>query len=147
MHHPQQLKEAPEEGWFVQLPGAPESIAVAREFTRKILHSCPNIDAIALVVSELTTNAVLHSRSGQGGTFRLWLLPINQGIAVFVYDDGPPTGATFDRGDVEDFGRGLQIVEHFATAWGSAGDTPGKHATWADMPWNTSHDTDSTSAV
>ncbi|MGW0657554.1 ATP-binding protein [Streptodolium elevatio] len=136
MRDPQWFAEAPEEGWYVQLPGVPESIPVAREFTRSSLKGCPNVDAIALVVTELATNAVLHSRSGQGGSVRVWLFPLGGGIAVFVYDDGPATGTTFDRGDIADYGRGLKIVEHFALRWGSAGDTPGSHLAWADMTWD-----------
>jgi hypothetical protein len=147
MHDAQQRNESPEEGWCVQLPGVPDSIPVAREFARSVLHDCPIIDDIALVVTELATNAVLHSRSGQGGSFRLWMFPLNCGIAVFLYDDGPASGATFDRGDIEDFGRGLQIVEHLSARWGTSGDMPGSRLTWADMTWKLPENLDFPHAV
>ena len=56
--------------WFAQaFPGSPEQVGNVRRAIRFYLGSCPASDDVTLVVSELATNAILHSRSGHGGTF------------------------------------------------------------------------------
>ncbi len=56
--------------WFAQaFPGSPEQVGNVRRAIRFYLGSCPASDDVTLAVSELATNAIVHSRSGRGGTF------------------------------------------------------------------------------
>jgi anti-sigma regulatory factor (Ser/Thr protein kinase) len=89
------------------------SSRLAREFVETTLPGPPD-DRLAVVVTELVTNAVLHGRSSP----RLTLRQKGAEVTVEVTDDGPgwPTmhpGPTF-----ETHGRGLAIVDHFAEEWG-----------------------------
>lgn len=45
-------------------PGHMEQVGHARRWTRNILADSPYADAAALIVTELSTNALLHSSSG-----------------------------------------------------------------------------------
>jgi hypothetical protein len=51
------------------LPGTAGSVAVTRQLTRSALPDCPRIEDLLLAVSELASNSIIHSASGQGGTF------------------------------------------------------------------------------
>jgi serine/threonine-protein kinase RsbW len=56
--------------WSRTFPGRPEQVGQARLFTRSVLAGRPEADSAALVVSELATNAVRHTASGEPrGTF------------------------------------------------------------------------------
>lgn len=61
---------------FTTLPGHPHSVGAARHFVTACLRACPVgvpneiTEAVELVVSELVTNALHHTRTGTpGGTF------------------------------------------------------------------------------
>ena len=57
--------------WYAgTFPGSPEQIGLARRADKSYLGSCPASDDVALVVSELATNAAVHSES-RNGTFTL----------------------------------------------------------------------------
>lgn len=51
------------------LPGTPASVPVARRLVREVLVGCPRSGDLMLTVTELATNAINHSASGQGGSF------------------------------------------------------------------------------
>jgi anti-sigma regulatory factor (Ser/Thr protein kinase) len=53
------------------LPGTPAAVATARRLAREALADCPRADDLILAVSELVSNAILHSASGHGGTFAI----------------------------------------------------------------------------
>jgi anti-sigma regulatory factor (Ser/Thr protein kinase) len=86
---------------------------------------------VALVVTELVTNAVLHARSAP-------ILTVAVGpsaIRVEVFDDGPGTPRLRPLGDEPvTSGRGLALVDMVAESWGVApsgpGGAPGK-TVWA----------------
>lgn len=48
-------------------PGRADQITRARDFTRRVLGSCPVLDEAVLLVSELATNAVEHTATGNEG--------------------------------------------------------------------------------
>ena len=86
-------------------------------------------DAV-LLVSELTTNAITHARSG----FELAVSLTDQHLRVEVTDADPgipqvqwvPAGATS--------GRGLLIVETLADAWGVTPLEGGGKTVWFELP-------------
>ncbi len=51
--------------------GQRDQVAHARKFVRAALGSVPVVDEAVLLVSELCTNALLHTASGRGGTFEV----------------------------------------------------------------------------
>lgn len=96
--------------------------ARARAAVSAALHSSPHLDVITLMVSELVTNAVVHT--GQAAELRV--LELGGGdLRVEVHDrngDVPtPTPTTGPRG-----GFGLRIVGAHARAWGASVRHDGK---------------------
>jgi anti-sigma regulatory factor (Ser/Thr protein kinase) len=95
----------------------------------------PAADAVQLVVSELVTNAIVHSKSGApGGTVTIALCPGPSGLLVQVRDDGGPSEprlASFaaDPGRSAEQGYGLLLVDALADRWGSISSPDGR-ITW-----------------
>jgi anti-sigma regulatory factor (Ser/Thr protein kinase) len=113
------------------LTARPESVKAARTFTRTVLHQWElgeYFDDVALVASELVTNALRHALpavpvSGPDTRFRLHLMHWPSRLVCAVRD---PSGAEpVLRGglcDEPDFssesGRGLRLVEAVSNNWG-----------------------------
>ena len=77
-------------------------------------------DSVALVISELVTNAVIASRAlGAGPSpVRFWLLSDRREILILVSDASPhPPGRMSPTEDTES-GRGLMLVEAVSKRWG-----------------------------
>ena len=70
------------------LPGTPASVAIARRLVREALPGCPRADDLILAVSELASNAIVHSASGQGGTVRVRVRTAPRWARAEVTDDG-----------------------------------------------------------
>lgn len=115
------------------LPAQPSAAAIARRFIAGHVADMdgPVRDDALLLVSELVTNALRHGcgridlRIGRGAT---WL-------DVGVHDDGrrlPAPAAQVDP--TRTGGRGLQLVETLAQAWGVIpdGSRPGK-TVWFEL--------------
>src|SRR5437763_2356131 len=76
-------------GWGLSCPGFPEEVSRARRWTRDILRGSPLADDAELIVSELSTNAILHTASGmRSGSFHLALAVSSQVVALSVMDEG-----------------------------------------------------------
>lgn len=84
--------------------------------------------ALALVTSELASNAVLHARTPF--VVRVRSSPESVRIAVFDHDGALP--APRDHGLGEVTGRGLAIVGSLAAEWGVEQEGAGKWV-WADV--------------
>ena len=71
-------------------PGERAQIGQARKFIAAFLTSCPAADNVVLLASELASNAVTHSASGQpGGTFTVRAEATGAGhVLVEVEDQG-----------------------------------------------------------
>lgn len=109
------------------LARSPASSRLAREFASSAIEGPPD-DRLAIVVTELVTNAVLHGRSSP----RLRLHQKGEEVTVEVTDNGPGRPTMTPGPTIETHGRGLAIVDHFAEEWGvtSLEDTEGK-VVWA----------------
>lgn len=79
---------------------------------------------LAIVVSELATNAIDHSHSGDaGGRFTVRLALHEDHVRVVVRDAGPRKGRTPTRRTPQptaEHGRGLGIVDSLSLRWGVA---------------------------
>jgi serine/threonine-protein kinase RsbW len=118
------------------LPGTPESVGAARRMARQLLGDRhPAAETVQLVVSELVTNAIVHTKSGApGGTVTVALCPGLGGVLVQVRDDGGPseprlTSVTADPGSGAEQGYGLLLVDALADRWGSISSPDGR-ITW-----------------
>lgn len=110
----------------------PLQVAHARRFVAGILTGLAAADDTVLCVSELASNAVLHSSSrAPGGHFiiRAWISATGR-IRTEVEDCGGPWVA--DTGQDEERGRGLLIVARLATRWGITGSDCGRIA-WLEL--------------
>lgn len=91
-------------------------------------------DEVALLVSELVTNAVRHTDADGA----LEMTELVDGVHVEVHD-GSTVEPTVGRGGPGDeSGRGLRIVQQLASAWGVRRRCGGK-AVWFDLASGTGH--------
>jgi anti-sigma regulatory factor (Ser/Thr protein kinase) len=118
------------------LPGTPESVGAARQMVRQTLgDGHPAAETVQLVVSELVTNAIVHTKSGApGGTVTVALCPGPGGVLVQVRDDGGTsqprlTSAAADPRTGAEQGYGLLLVDALADRWGSI-SSPNGRVTW-----------------
>jgi serine/threonine-protein kinase RsbW len=122
-------------------PGRPDQVAQARRFVARALDGCPAADDAVLCVSELASNALQHTRSGQGGRFQVLVWRGRVSACVAVIDDGArrtPAPRAHDPGDLAESGHGLHVVAGLAAAWGhqdlAPGGLPGR-AVWFHLAW------------
>lgn len=124
------------------LPAQPESVAGARRLTRARLDKWRLDDdaheAAILIVSELVTNAVVHTASSR---VVCELRCLDNRLRIAVQDQGhQPGGPQLCRSADDEHGRGLLLVDAMCTAWGSrdAGDGSGR-IVWAELPHGSEH--------
>lgn len=116
-------------------PGHPREVAQARRFVASLLAGCPFADTAVLLTSEVVTNALAHTVSGDGGTFEVVVWRGARTACVAVVDggaSGTPAAGRFDP-DAE-AGRGLALVDSLAARWGHEGGTAGR-AVWFLLRW------------
>jgi anti-sigma regulatory factor (Ser/Thr protein kinase) len=116
---------------WLQLPGHTRAVGQARQFAAEVLgDGFSGLDDVLILVSELVSNAVMHTASGDGGSVALTVSVNRDLVRVEVGDQG---GASAPRladddgpADVLTGGRGLRIVDTLATKWGFEGDESGR---------------------
>ncbi|WP_413760148.1 SpoIIE family protein phosphatase [Streptomyces sp. MMBL 11-3] len=119
------------ESWTVWR--VPEAVRHARRFTRRALRAwrvTDEPDAVLLIVSELVTNALVHT----DGQIRLDLTLIDNRLRVAVADVSPrtpikPTSIGWEATG----GRGILLVEALSANWGTVPVSGGKQV-WAELP-------------
>ncbi|MBC9717891.1 ATP-binding protein [Streptomyces sp. TRM66268-LWL] len=129
----------------VALPARYEAVRGARQFTRSTLTEWQlddRFDDVALVVSELVTNALRHALPADtvrddAAPVRLHLMRWSSRLVCAVRDPSQESPVSREEEAYEDFsaecGRGLFLVESFADSWGwhpLAGTLGGK-VVWA----------------
>jgi anti-sigma regulatory factor (Ser/Thr protein kinase) len=82
-------------------------------------------------LSELATNAVVHSRSRHPGGYFTVRAQMCGHLRVEVRDQGGPW-VWPDRGD-QRHGRGLLIVSRLARSWGRSGDPGSGWTVWFEL--------------
>jgi anti-sigma regulatory factor (Ser/Thr protein kinase) len=114
----------------VALPGTPESVAVSRRFVTQALGDCPRTDDLVLAVSELASNAVPWSASGEGGLFLVRVRRVTLWARIEVADAGAATSAS-EPGN----GYGLEIVRQVTDRSGANHHPGGGRTSWAECTW------------
>lgn len=116
---------APPLAWSRAFPAVPARVGEARRFLSGILGGHPAAADAILCLSELATNAIIHSRSGRPGGHYTVRAECGAGrLRVEVRDQGGPWSQAEDTGD-DRHGRGLLIVSQLSAGWGRAGDPAG----------------------
>jgi anti-sigma regulatory factor (Ser/Thr protein kinase) len=115
------------------LPGTPQAVGAARQIARDLLgDEHPATQTAMLLLSELVTNSVLHSKSGEpGGSVTVALCSGPAGILIQVRDDGGPTEPRVGvvTADGAEHGYGLLLVDAMAERWGTISSPDGR-VTW-----------------
>src|SRR5882724_3475105 len=101
--------------WSRDFPGEPPRVGQARSWVAGLLPACDALDDLLIFASELATNAVTHTRSGQpGGRFTVEVTWSPQSARVVVGDQGShevPVSAAGNGNRAADLesGRGLLL--------------------------------------
>lgn len=115
----------------IVLPGRAASVRAARRFTAAALPGCPRADDLVLAVSELASNAVAWSASGQQGTFTVRVRAAPGWARAEVSDAGPAVHDTPAAGN----GWGLLIVAGVTDRCGTVTGPDGSRTAWAEVTW------------
>lgn len=111
----------------ITIPGDADRVPGVRHWVSEECAGREESWVVELLTSELVTNAIRHSRSGDPGGRVHVELELAQDVTVTVQDQGgddmpvvhPPDG---DR----DGGRGLELVDQLATEWGHKATDDGR---------------------
>jgi anti-sigma regulatory factor (Ser/Thr protein kinase) len=93
---------------------------------------------VALILSELVTNSVLHADVGSDQTLTVECTALPGCLRITVTDPGSclePRVRALDR--EAGGGYGLRIVESLSSAWGVVHNTVGATSVWCDVPLET----------
>ncbi|MGW1884955.1 ATP-binding protein [Streptomyces sp. NPDC001970] len=119
-----------------ELPGRTDSVARARRLIQERMQRWgiggDPLDTVALVASELFTNAVVHTVSERV----LCELRDTEGqLRIAVQDQGwPPGEPRLRRASEDERGRGLLLVDAVSSAWGAHDAKPGPgRIVWAEL--------------
>ncbi|WP_030176955.1 ATP-binding protein [Spirillospora albida] len=128
--------------------GRVDQVRHARRFVAAEIGDRPAADIAVLLTSELAANAVLHTRSGHGGTFEVGVRLDVDVVRVEVSDQGCASGlrpgatapvapadsvaSTRSVDDRSTSGRGLAIVAGCAARWGQDGGAAGR-TVWFEL--------------
>lgn len=129
----------------VTLPSEPVSVSAARGFVARVLtewglpEDAEMADTVRLILSELATNAVLHT-FGQSPTFTVDLrLERDEELRLGVTDSHPRRPQRLPAAVQQDNGRGMVIIRSLAKEYGGRlAVTPtadGGKTVWVALPW------------
>jgi serine/threonine-protein kinase RsbW len=104
--------------------GTADQVRCARRFVATAMTGRASAGDAAICVSEIATNAVLHSDSGRpGGSFTVHVMIDAAVTRIEITDQGGGWNAVRPQADSSrPSGRGLTIVAALATDWGIHGD-------------------------
>ncbi|MFF7098153.1 ATP-binding protein [Streptomyces rubradiris] len=120
--------------WCRVFPGLPEEVSNARHFVASLLGDRGPVEDAVLVVSELATNALRHTRSGMPGGWFLVVVGLGDDLVrIKVVDQGgdrvPHLCPATSR---EEGGRGLRLIDALAKNRGYT-ILPDGRFVWADL--------------
>ncbi|MEY9212267.1 ATP-binding protein [Thermobifida halotolerans] len=131
---------------FTSFPGTPDSVAAARRFVVGAVRLCPRstapdevVERAELITSELATNAIRHTRSGDpGGFFKVRVHVDTRGVRTEVRTLHPRLWQSAPRvlkpeDPFREHGRGLLLVDQLATEWGTL--SPWEEGVYFHLTW------------
>jgi anti-sigma regulatory factor (Ser/Thr protein kinase) len=125
--------------WSRHFPGGANQVLEVRRWLEDLLPDCAARADVLLLASELCTNAIVHSRSGEaGGQFSVDIDWAPARARVVIGDQGsakaPAAPQSDDATPLGESGRGLLLVDALADDWGTA-SRPHRRWVWADVDW------------
>jgi anti-sigma regulatory factor (Ser/Thr protein kinase) len=90
-------------------------------------------DDVALIVSELVTNAIRHGQSPNGSDITLTLCVTGRCVTGEVCDHGDGKPRQANPGDDIEGGRGLLLVAAYTTDWGVSPLAGGGKRVWFEL--------------
>ena len=109
----------------------PASVARIRRFAVETSRTAaPGVDAdtVALLVSEVATNALVHG----AGRVRVRVRATARGLRVEVHDEDATLPARRTATPMDEGGRGIALVDALSTGWG-AERTPDGKTVWFEV--------------
>lgn len=125
---------APTLRWRRIFPGEAPQLAKLRQWLAALLPACPSRDDIAIAATELASNAIKHTRSGQGRWFAAEITWYSGTVRVAIADCGGDCEPRLINDPGAEHGRGLLVVQGLSVRTGVIGDHRGR-AIWADITW------------
>jgi two-component sensor histidine kinase len=116
----------------VDLEAAPASARRARRAVGSLKGALPEatFESLLLIVSELVSNAVLHSGLGRGDRLVMKIRLLEDRLRIEVTDEGVGFGRSTPSPG-RDGGLGLVIVERLSDRWGHDRGPPTR--VWAEL--------------
>jgi hypothetical protein len=115
----------------VRLTRGADSVPLARRHVRALLPDSEVRADVEVVVTELVTNAVLHTSVGD---VQLTVEDLPEAVRVEVEDAGPGMPVAVRQSTAAMTGRGLALVAALSRAWGVDSRRPGHKVVWAEVP-------------
>jgi anti-sigma regulatory factor (Ser/Thr protein kinase) len=117
------------------VPGGKRAAGVARRSVLSSKVGVPGVmrQRLALLLSELVTNAIQHGGAGPHETIQVRLTSTIKRVRVEVHDPGSHAGAPSDRLEDETGGYGLLLVDRLADGWGRERTDGGGSLAWFEL--------------
>jgi anti-sigma regulatory factor (Ser/Thr protein kinase) len=117
------------------VPGGKRAAGVARRTVLSSKAGLPGVirHRLALLLSELVTNAIQHGGAGPHETIQVRLASTRRRVRVEVFDPGSRSGGPRDRLEQESGGYGLLLVDHLADGWGREETDTGGSLAWFEL--------------
>jgi anti-sigma regulatory factor (Ser/Thr protein kinase) len=109
----------------------PASVARIRRFaveTSRTTAPAVDADTVALLVSEVATNALVHG----AGRVRVRVRATRQGLRVEVHDEDSTLPSRRQATPMDEGGRGIALVDALSSGWG-AETTPDGKTVWFEV--------------
>ena len=103
----------------------PASVARIRRFaveTSRTAAPAVDADTVALLVSEVATNALVHG----AGRVRVRVRPTGHGLRVEVHDEDKTLPSRRRATPMDEGGRGIALVDALSSGWGAETTDDGK---------------------
>jgi anti-sigma regulatory factor (Ser/Thr protein kinase) len=116
------------------VPGGKRAAGMARRSVLSTKAGIPGVirHRLALLLSELVTNAIQHGGAGPHETIKVQLASTRKRVRVEVLDPGSNQSGARERLE-EGGGYGLLLVDHLADAWGREPMESGGCRAWFEL--------------
>lgn len=121
--------------WRQVFPGEERRLAMLRHWLLSLLPECAARDDVISVATELASNAIRHTASGQNGRFGVEISRHPLILRVAVADSGGPGEPRVIDDLTAEHGRGLLLVHGLSVRTGVVGDQRGR-LVWADIAFD-----------
>ena len=112
--------------WRRVFPGEERQLSALRRWLTSLLPECEARDNVIAVASELGSNAVKHTLSGQGGWFAVEITWYVSAVRIAVADCGGRSVPQVIDDPLAEHGRGLLLVRGLSLRTGMTGDHRGR---------------------